>query len=203
MTLVTEGKCIKASDPLPGGTGTGSSIWQRLPALLSTQKDSRPIVLSVMAVDATSIADWTAARSPLGARLTAHVTTMRQLGLAPDLVLWQQGEADARSGTGSGDYAAGLARLAAMLGEAGSNAPIILARSTVCLSGPNAAIRGAIESTVSRDRRFRLGPDTDTLSAETFREGCHLTSEGLESAAKMWAATIIGNTSTISPARLQ
>ena len=200
VTLIAEGKCLTAADPLPGGTGTGGSIWQRLPAMLSTTKDTRPIVLSVLAVDATSIADWTEAQSPLRKRLAAHVTAMQRMGLGPDMVLWQQGEADARGGTSAADYAAGLGRLAAALSEAGGNAPIVLARSTICQSAPNSAIRNAIEASVANDRRFRLGPDTDTLSSDAFRMGCHLTADGLDSAAKMWAATISSEASTIRPA---
>lgn len=68
---------------------------------------------------------------------------------------------------------------------------------------PNTALRSAIESIATKDRRFRLGPDSDTLSSGTFRNGCHLTSDGLDSAAKLWAAAIIGQASTISPARFQ
>lgn len=203
LTLIAERKCIMASDPLPGGTGTGGSIWQRLPAELAMEKYARPVVLSVIAVDATSIGDWTDPHSPLGKRLVAHVAAMRRLGLAPDLMLWQQGEADARIGTAANDYANGLSRLAATLSEAGSTTPIILARSTVCRSAPNTSLRSAIESIVASDRRFRLGPDIDSLSSETFRNGCHLTSKGLDSAAKLWAAAIIGQASTISPARFQ
>lgn len=203
VTLIAEGQCLTATDPLPGGTGTGGSIWQRLPALLSAPQGARPVVLSVLsvlAVDATSIADWTAAQSPLRERLAAHVAAMRRLDLAPALVLWQHGEADARGGTSAADYAAGLGRLAAALSEAGANAPIVLARSTICQSAPNGAIRSAIAASVANDRRFRLGPDTDTLSSDAFRTGCHLTADGLDSAAKMWAATISSEASTIRPA---
>lgn len=203
VTLIGEGKCISATAPapLPGGTGTGDNIWQRLPALLSTQKEASPIVLSVLAVDATSIANWTSPHSPLHERLAAHVASMHRLGLAPDLILWQQGEADARRGTSANEYAAGLGQLAAVLNEAGANAPIILARSTVCRSSPSAALRSAVEATVASDRRFRLGPDTDALSGDTFRNGCHLTAEGLDSAAKMWARVISAETLTIWPVR--
>ncbi len=182
--------CIRASDPLPGGTGTGGSIWQRLPSLLSMEIDSRPIVLSVLAVDATSIDDWTNPNSPLQSRFASQVASMKRLGLSPNLVLWQQGEADARMGTGKDDYARGLGKLAATLNEIGVNAPIILARSTICGSSPSEAIRSAIEATALSDHRFRLGPDTDALSDQIFRNGCHLTADGLDSAAKMWAATI-------------
>ena len=84
VTLIAEGKCIRATDPLPGGTGQGGSIWQRLSALLSTQTEARPVALSVLAVNATSIADWTNPNSPLSARLASHVVSMRRLGLPPE-----------------------------------------------------------------------------------------------------------------------
>lgn len=190
VVLIAEGKCIKAMDPLPGGTGIGGSIWQRLPVLLSANMNSRPIVLSVLAVDTTSIDDWTNSRSPLKTHLASHVEFMRRLGLAPNLVLWQQGEADALMGTGTDDYSKGLDRLAATLNAAGTNVPIILARSTICRSPPNIAIRKAIEATAHGKHQFRLGPDTDTLSDNNLRSGCHLSAEGLDSAAKMWAETI-------------
>lgn len=190
VTLIAEGKCIKATEPLPGGTGVGGSIWQRLPALLSWKDDSRPIVLSVLAVDASSIDDWTSPYSPLRSRLVSHLESMRRLGLKPNLVLWQQGEADALEGTSRDEYSKGLVRLAATLGEFSTDAPIILARSTICRTTPNATIRSAIEATALSDKHFRMGPDTDTLSGETFRNGCHLTAAGLDSAAKMWATAI-------------
>ena len=190
VTLIAEGKCIRATGPLPGGTGQGGSIWQHLPALLSSQREPRSVALSVLAVNATSIEDWTHPSSPLRERLSAHVASMCHLDLAPTLVLWQQGEADALLGTSTYVYRYGLGRLATMLSEAGSSAPILLARSTICRSKPNAAIRSAIENIISGDPRFRLGPDTDTLSGNTFRNGCHLTASGLDSAAKMWSETI-------------
>lgn len=190
VTLFAEGKCIKTTDPLPGGTGTGGSIWGRLPDLLSKQKDDRQIVLSVLAVDATSIEDWTSPESQLRERLSLHVASMIHLGLAPNFVLWQQGEADSRIGTSTEVYSIGLNRLATTLNKAGANAPIILARSTVCRSPPNTTIRSIIETTVSYGHGFHLGPDTDILSSDMRKDGCHLTAEGLDSAAKMWAKII-------------
>ena len=199
--LFAEGKCLKTIDPLPGGTGRGGSIWQRLPSLLQTiQQGSRPVLLSVIAVDATNMDDWTNPRSPLPKRLAAHVQSMSRQGLAPTLILWQQGEADARNGTGPDNYSAGLGRLATILNDAGTNAPIVLARTTLCQSATNKAIRTAIETTASGDLRFRLGPDTDTLSGEVFRDGCHLTARGLDSAAKMWATVIVTEASNTSRA---
>lgn len=191
VTLVAEGKCVSSVDPLAGGTGDGGSIWQRLPAAWREQLGERPIVLSVLGVDATSIDEWTRRDSPLRQRLVEQIASLLRLGLRPDFVLWQQGEADSRAGTSTDDYSERLDRLAVILDEAGAKAPIILARSTICRSAPNEAIRRAITAKASADRHFRLGPDTDVLAGEGFRrDGCHFTSAGLESAARMWAVSI-------------
>ena len=193
VSLVSEGKCIKATDPLPGGTGRGASIWQRLPGLLSMKSISRPIVLSVLAVDATTIEEWTRSGSPLRERLSSHIGAMRRVGMTPDLVLWQQGEADARQRTSSADYLSGLDRLISILDEAGSHVPVLLARSTICRSSPGLLVRSAIDAkTASTEtRRFRNGPDTDRLQGREFRDdGCHFSAQGLDRVASMWAETI-------------
>lgn len=190
VTLVAEGRCITAVDPLPGGTGTGGSIWQRLPAALRA-RSNRPVVISILGVDATSIEEWTRENSPLRQHLAERIVSIRGLGLLPDFVLWQQGEADARDGTSTEEYSMRLNRLAAIIDEAGAKAPVILARSTICRSLPYDAVRTAIEAKAAGDHRFRLGPDTDALSGERFRrDGCHLTVDGLDSAARMWAESI-------------
>lgn len=200
VTLVAEGKCISAVDPLPGGTGTGGSIWQRLPAALRELQTTTPVVVSVLAVEASSIDEWTRRDSALRQRLMEHVASLRRVELMPAFVLWQQGEADARNGIKAAEYAQQLEALTAIIEAAGAHAPIILARSTICRSAPNDEIRNAIESKTVSDHRFRLGPDTDLLSGERFRyDGCHLTTDGLRSAARMWAASITGELSAASP----
>lgn len=199
VTLIAEGKCIKASDPLPGGTGMGGSIWQRLPAMLTVQKNIRPIVLSVLAVDATSIEDWTSPGSPLRERLVAHLASMQHLGLAPNLVLWQHGEADARALTSANEYSTGLDRLGAIIDKTATHPPILLASSTICRSNKNATIRLAIANKTSSDRHFQAGPDTDTLIGKTYRyDDCHLSIKGLDSAARMWADSINASASNLS-----
>jgi Carbohydrate esterase, sialic acid-specific acetylesterase len=184
--LFYDGHCLIAQDPLPGGTGRGGSIWPLLAALLQ-----RPVVISVLAVDATSIDEWTRPSSPLRHRLATHIAAMRGENLAPSLVLWQQGEADARGGTSAKSYRAGLAMLNSILSTAGSAAPILLARSTVCRSAPSAAIRRAVQEQVEADGRFRLGPDTDALVGPGERiDGCHLSGAGLRQAARLWKDVI-------------
>lgn len=194
ITLIAEGKCIKAVDPLPGGTGLGGSIWSRLPQFLAKAGMTRPVVIAVLGVDATSIEDWTTTDSVLNQRLTSQVKDMNRIGLKPDLVLWQQGEADARAGTTKNDYGANLDQLAGTLQKAGSAAPILLAQSTKCRSAVAQPIRDAIEEKIVSNGIFRRGPDTDSLGAEHLRfDGCHFMVSGLEAAARMWFTTILAN----------
>jgi hypothetical protein len=184
--------CRRVGDPLPGGTGSGQSIWSRLPGRLAAQGVQRPVLLAVRAVDATSISDWTRADSPLRLHLVAFVRAMGTAGLAPDFVLWQQGEADQRSGTGQSAYTAELGRLHADLRDAGALGPLLLARSTVCRSGPGEAVRAAMAAFAADRAGVQIGPDTDTLTGDLRRDGCHFSAAGLDAAAELWAQTLIG-----------
>lgn len=181
-----DGHCLLARDPLPGGSGRGGSLWPHVAALLQS-----PAVFSMLAVDATSVGDWTREGSPLRSMLVAHVAAMRRENLAPSLVLWQQGEADAIQGTSQANYQAGLVALRSVLDGAGSGAPVLLARSTVCRSPPNEAIRHAVLALAAADARWRLGPDTDTLlTPENRLDGCHFSVNGLRRAAVLWKDVI-------------
>ncbi len=192
------GTCHLTADPLPGGTGRGGSIWSHLPAALANLPASRPVVFSLLAVESTTLDDWGDTSGPLAPLLTDTVRAMREAGLMPELVLWQQGEADARAGSDPGRYALGLAALADRLAALGVQAPWVLARSTVCRTPPAPGLRAAAKALVDRDGRFRLGPDTDRLLAPQDRpDGCHFSESGLQGAARQWAQVLA--TEAISP----
>lgn len=186
VLLFSDGKCIVATDPLPGGTGNGGSVWSRLPDYFRASQTS--VLISVMGIDSTSIAEWTADQSPLKRRLMEHIESMKVAGVLPHVILWQQGEADAQRGTTRDAYGAGLDRLERNLAQAGTDAVIVAALSTVCRSPPNTAIRAAIKAKATNSSRFQVGPDTDTLiDADSRIDGCHFSSTGLDQAAELWA----------------
>lgn len=192
IDLIDESGCLEARDPLPGGTGNGGSIWSRLPAALQARGLARPVLLSVLAVDATTIADWTEANSPLAVRLGQRLSALRAQGAMPAAVLWQQGEADAMQGTSEDAYLEGLQALDRLLRAGNTFAPILLAQSTVCRSMPSAAIQRAQKRAIAGSDRFRAGPNTDSLRFELDRrDGCHFAAEALTAAAALWAAPIL------------
>lgn len=182
--------CQFTADPLPGGTGEHGSIWSRLPSHLHSLGLARPVVVALLAVDATSMKEWSSTSGPLAARLDALLAQLKLAQLQPELVLWQQGEADALAGTAQADYAHGLERLRAHLRTAGVAAPILAARSTLCQGSDGTAVRAAISQVVARHPDMRLGPDTDALQGPYRHRECHFSTLGLDAAARMWAQAI-------------
>jgi hypothetical protein len=145
VTVWFEGRCYTANDPLPGGTGRGGSLWSWLPSELRQQGIHRPVTLSVLAVGATSISDWTTPGAPLHKALQRTAVQLAETKQLPHLVLWQQGEADALTGLPSDAYLASLRALATQLAAAGIQAPILLGKSTLCRQAPSPAIRRAMD----------------------------------------------------------
>lgn len=191
LPMLAPGGCVLAGQPVPGATGEGGSIWPTMVQALQGAAIQRPVLVSVLAVDGTSITDWTDGDSPLALLLHAHLRSIAALGFKPDLVLWQQGEADARGGTRPEAYWAGLDALARILDTAGVAAPILLARSTVCRNAPSQEIRMAIDQAVGTKTRFLEGPDTDQWAGPEFRrDGCHFNRAGLDLAGKAWAHVV-------------
>ena len=192
IALLSAEGCTWATDPLPGATGQGGSVWSRLPTALAKRRGLPPVLLSVLAVDATSVADWTRSESPLRARLQQHLGQMARWGYPPELVLWYQGEADAHLNTPASQYRLGLQALAgALRTAAGSPRKILLAHSTVCHSEASAALSGAINQLVASDPRFGQGPDLDHgLQRNQRYDGCHLSGAGLARAAELWADAV-------------
>lgn len=192
IVLFAQGRCLLARDPLPGATGHGGSIWSRLPAELAAAGLARPVVISVLAIDASRLDDWVRTDGPLRPALAEVAQALEHAGLPAQLVLWQQGEADAREGTSTAALAQALALLADLLQQAGVRAPVLLARSTVCRSAPSAPVRQALDLAAASVARLRLGPDTDTLDGPALRsDGCHFSAPGLGAAARLWARRIM------------
>jgi len=189
--LVSNGRdCVLSGDPLPGATGRHRSVWTALASSLRSQGYSRELVFMPLAVESTTISDWTRLSSPLRATLERLLADSVAAGNRPDLIVWQQGEADAQKGTTADAYAQGLAALASIV--QGTGAPVIVALSTRCgHDGPSAAIRSAIVATASARPDIRIGPDTDALGGPMRNHDCHFSASGLTEAADLWARALV------------
>lgn len=184
VRVFTADGCRKVGDPLPGGTGDGTSLWTALDATLRERSRVEP-VFAVHAVDATSIAQWTSA-GPLRDGLDALVARMRGAGLNIDAVLWQQGEADAMRGTTAEDYIAGLRGLIDRLRERGVEAPVFIARSTYCRGDGHGVIARTVAQVPEAIPRTSPGANTDTIRGAGRYDGCHFSTQGRAQAATLW-----------------
>lgn len=186
---VSDGKnCFRVADPLPGGTGRAQSIWSRLEPALRVLGVQREVVVVLLAVDSTTIDDWTRSDSPLSRRLDAVLQAAAALPV--DFVLWQQGESDARAGTSTRDYADAWLGLVRRMRGAGVKAPVLAALSTHCRSGAGQAVRLALREGAAQGHRVSLGPDTDLLTGALREDDCHFTAAGLDAAASLWAQAL-------------
>lgn len=178
-----------SQEPLPGGSGDGASLWPRVAANLGGQLHGRPLLFAQLAVESTTIADWTSA-GPLRDSLNAELQALARSGLAVDAVLWQQGEADALAQTTAEGYGQRLVELRRSLAAQGVRAPFVAALSTYCPGSDGGAIRAAIRQAALNGTGLVVGPDTDLLRGAMRSGDCHFSETGLGAAAEEWAATL-------------
>lgn len=183
-----EGHCFHSNGPVPGATGQGGAIWPLLARPL-TEAIGLPVQFAVFAVDATKIEDWIRS-GPVHDRLIAALDDQRRHGFVPDLVLWQQGEADARAMTSSRRYRQQFSDLVTLLRSHGITAPIMVALSTRCRSTSDEPVRSALLSAAHAEPGVILGPDTDVLDGRFRHDGCHFSEAGLAAAADLWLSAI-------------
>ena len=96
--LWLDGHCYRIADPLAGGAGSAGSIWSRLTASMGLQRSPRELLLVILAIDASRATNWIAP-GPISTKLLSIGDALRSHHLTVSAVLWQQGEADARSAT--------------------------------------------------------------------------------------------------------
>jgi hypothetical protein len=185
------GKCFAATDPLLGADGMGGNFATRLGDILIQDGRYDRVIFVPLARGGASIAFLNNEGAEL---ITNGIAKLKQAGLTPTHILFQQGETDAVSTTTAEQYASQLHQLVKRFRAAGFNAPFYLSRSTKCdYVGPNniAAVRAGQLSAVNDALNIRPGPDTDTIGNEgRSPDGCHMNEAGTLANAVLWAAFV-------------
>ena len=147
------------------------------------------VILCPIAVGGTSMEDW----APGGAnhpRLVFALSRVAREGLALDAMLWHQGESDSRRPERDGTwYEERFAAMLAAIRGIGIEAPLFVARSTICGAGMppgSEAIRTAQKRLAETLPGVFPGPDTDALGPEFRHDDCHFNEAGLQRVAEMW-----------------
>jgi len=185
------GKCFAATDPLLGADGLGGSFATRLGDILIQRGLYDRVILVPLARGGASIAFLNNDGAEL---ITNGIAKLKEAGLTPTHILFQQGETDAVLTTTTEEYASLLHQLVRRFRAAGFDAPFYLSRSAKCdYVAPNnmAAVRAGQHSAVDEALNIRPGPDTDTIGNEgRSPDGCHMNEAGTLANAALWAAFI-------------
>lgn len=185
------GKCFAAADPLLGADGIGGSFATRLGDILIQSGRYDRVILAPLAWGGASLSFL----NNEGAVLTTNgIAKLKEAGLTPTHILFQQGEKDAISTTTAEQYVSLLHQLVKRFRTAGFDAPFYLSRSAKCdyVEPKNmAAVRTGQLAAVDAALNIRPGPDTDTIGNEGRNpDGCHMNEAGMLANAALWAAFI-------------
>ncbi len=175
--VVFRGETHPMTDPIRGGSGVTGSVWPRLADRLSALTRPGPLVLTLVAVERTSVADW----APGGDRFPALDDRYRSGDFdGVTHVVYQQGEKDNRRRTSTDAYAADFRRLHATVTEMTGEIPWIICRSSYWCGVTSASVIQAQNDIVQSIPRAFAGPDLDQLGAEFRRDDTHFNDAGLE-----------------------
>ncbi len=182
------GRCFNTNGPAPGATGEGGNLWTALAPGLAAEA-RRPVVFSVLAVESTRLRDWLVP-GKLRQKLIDTLAEQHRYGFDPNIVLWQQGEADAKAGTTRMKYQQQFSELVLLLRNEGVLAPIATALSTHCGNDSSNEVRQALTAIARQDPSVHIGPDTDMLTGPNRQNDCHFSNIGRRNAAQLWLTSI-------------
>jgi hypothetical protein len=186
--------CYVARDPLLGTVKAGANQATRLADLLVAQSIYDSVMLVPLAHGGTFIKEW-APGGDMHLRLIDGLEAVRMAGLMPDMILWEQGEAEAGNPPqppSRQKWIDDFVAMARSIRTGGVLAPIYVARSTICRNAGSEVIRSA-QAAVVNGVDVLTGPDIDTISIADRWDGCHLGITGLERAAHLWFAPSAAN----------
>lgn len=186
-----DGVFFPASDPLPGASGTGGSVWTRLGPRLRTNPENQSLVIACVAQGSSSVVSW----RPSGEnfkRVRNAVNGLGAAGLRVDLVIWHQGETESwTSETDGVAYQNSLSSVIVGVRQLGVSAPVLVCKTSRDGKGVvNESVRLAQASVCNPNKGVFPGPDTDALGSEFRHDGVHWNGRGLDAFAIALEETI-------------
>lgn len=197
-----DGQCFVARNPLLGASGERASVVLDFADAAVNQGLYDSALIINLAKQGSSVYNW-ARHGDLRPLLVHALGQLKEQGLAVNLVLYHQGEADCFVAMEGWRYAQGLHNLFDDLRRMGITAPIIVSpvsrhKELDCPdTDPTACskicpeIRQAQADIVDPAQGIFAGPDTDTAVPERF-DGYHMTDDGRRRFAAMLLETLRG-----------
>jgi hypothetical protein len=191
-------KYYRAADPLPGASSAEGAIWSRLGDRLVESGRFGSVLFVPIAYCGSYIAEW-APGGTCHRRLQFAIKRISSVGLVPDILCWHQGEAEANlTSMSTAQYRQHFLTMLQSIREAGIDAPIFVATSTLCANAEHPfhnrdAIRAAQQGLAAAADAILPGPDTDSIGVEHRRDGCHFSTSGLDLAAQAWFEALVAH----------
>jgi hypothetical protein len=192
-------RCTPLSDPVPGATGSEGSLWTDVAHQLARQS-GRPVVIIAGAAASSSVKHWSRDTAGMTSRALRSITAAAAAGLAPQFVIWLQGEADSEARMDEATYAALLEgviakfnlELANRTNPATASPTWIITQTSRCWGEHTRSeeVRRAQRRVAKRIANAYIGPDTDALGDAYRRDGCHFGAAGRQRLAAEMVETI-------------
>jgi hypothetical protein len=193
-----DGRCYLAADPLLGASNNGGNFATRLGDILISLGFADRVVLAPIAMAGSRVEQW-AYEGVFNNRIRTLIRRLYDAKLAPDYILWHQGEANLESyDIGGRQYRKNLLEVVSTFRQYGIAAPFFIALATRCgPPHPNPGfLRSGQQSAVNAQIGTFLGPDTDLIGLEHRFDECHMRESGLELHARAWADAIANHRKT-------
>ena len=178
-----DGKCFPASDPLLGATSDQGSLWSVLGDRLE-EALGRPILLIAGAIGGTQFSDWTDPRSGYYDALMQRVSSAREAGFQPDMILWHQGETDTAAERDMAVLKEDVTELTRQVLSDIPEASLYLFQATRCMGSYRMngvpAVVEVLKEVATENPRIITGMNTDILGRDYRWDMCHFNSMARE-----------------------
>lgn len=159
--MLADAHCYPLSDPIPGASKTGGSLWPAFAADLAG-RTGRPVAIIGAAIGSTHAEEWADSFGLPPAGLGRRIRAAGRVGHDVDLVIWIQGEADTGRGTRHNEYAERLQRVIAGVDARTGGTPWIVTLTSRIRDGRRSeAVRAAQADVIAGSSQVFAGPDTD------------------------------------------
>ncbi len=180
---------VQASDPLPGASGEGGSVWTRLGASLITRDVFDEVVFIPIAVGGTAVSEW----SPDGKynpKFLDACDRARQAGQDVTHVFWHQGERDTALKSGYDHYLGHITEVVSTIRTALPLAKIIVCSASYRFGETNEHVRAAQEAITENNGVIR-GPNTDKIGGQWRHDNLHFNADGQQKFSDLLIECII------------
>lgn len=187
-----DGSVTQGKDPLIGTSNPFGNYQTQLADLMVNNAMFDNVILCPIAISGSALHNWLPFDNLYWQYPTAAAQRLRWLGFEVTAFLWDQGTSDV--GTPQATYLAGLNEMIGIVRSNGFPAPWVIAKSTMQFDfNIVPTVRAACDQIVNPANDIIAGPDLDSLTGLTYRDGTslpHFNAAGATAAANLWFSSL-------------